>query len=133
MSFNEVFLHLVMPIDAKNKLPHPITMKLVETKLSKTVSEFGGETLAVKLLPNHVHILVSVLPAASIDDLVVELKGETSELVEGTGRGETLVWAEGYGVVSVSKSHIDIVKNYIDTQEERHKTGKLNATLEKSA
>lgn len=132
MPFSELFYHIVFGIESKDRL-HNVTAKLVSTKLVEEVAAIGGKALATKLMPDHVHILLAMPPVASPDDIVEVLKERTSELVEGMGRDEKLKWAHGYGVVSVSKSHVDIVKKYISSQEKRHAENKLNETLEKFA
>ena len=95
------------------------------------IERIEGRCLALALLPDHVHVLIVAPPVASPDDIVSVLKDSTVEHVSGMGRGEKLEWKPGYGVVSVSKSHLDIVEKYIATQVERHESGKINDTLEK--
>jgi len=132
MPFSEVFFHLVMRIDQSAGKLHELTRKVVETKLAEDITAFGGVSLAVNLLPDHVHILLQSLPTASPDAIVGILMENSTELVTGMGRDEKLVWEKEYGAVSVSKSHIEIVSKYIETQPERHRTGKLNDTLERT-
>ena len=47
---------------------------------------------------------------------VQKLKGSSSHWMS-----EEFSWQEGYGAFSVSSSQIDVVKHYIDTQEEHHR------------
>lgn len=131
MPFSEVFFHVVIGLETGEDALHQVTKKLVETKISEAISNLGGQAVAVKGMPDHAHILLAAPPVASADAFVTELKDATTELVAGMGRGESLEWKHGYGVVSVSRSHLDIVKEYVETQERRHATGKSNATLER--
>ena len=131
MPFSEVFFHILMRIDINAGKLHELTRKVVETKIAEDVASFGGACLAVHLLPDHVHILIQSHPTASADAIVGILMENSTELVTGMGRDEKLVWEKEYGAVSVSKSHLEIVSKYVETQPERHRTGKLNETLER--
>jgi putative transposase len=64
---------------------------------------------------NHVHVLI-ILPAThSLAHAVQKLKGSSSRWM---GRGFS--WQEGYGAFSVSASQVQIVRKYIQNQEEHH-------------
>ncbi|HHS49576.1 MAG TPA: hypothetical protein ENN07_00460 [candidate division Zixibacteria bacterium] len=130
MPFAELFYHIVIGRESKDAL-HTVTAMLVDTKIEELVEELGGKLLAFKSLPGHVHLLAGIPVVASPDDFIREIKERTSELIAGLGRDEKLDWASGFGVVSVSASHIEIVKKYIESQEKRHAEDKLNATLER--
>ena len=132
MPFSETFYHAVVAIDSGEKPLHSVTAKLIETRLHEEIENSGGVSLAVALMPDHAHVLFAAPPEASPDAMITILKENTTELVAGMGRGETFDWKSGYGVVTVSKSHLDIVKGYVETQEERHSSGKINETLEKT-
>ena len=65
---------------------------------------------------NHVHLLF-VLPAScSLANAVQKLKGSSSRWM-----GDGFSWQEGYGAFSVSPSQIEVVKEYIQNQEEHHR------------
>jgi REP element-mobilizing transposase RayT len=65
---------------------------------------------------NHIQLLF-VLPAAvSLAHAVQKLKGSSSRWM-----GEGFSWQEGYGAFSVSPSQVEVVKRYIENQEEHHR------------
>ncbi len=130
MPFAELFYHIVLGIEPGNAL-HPVTAKLVDTKIAGIVEEIGGKMIAHKSLDDHMHFLIAMPHMASPDDIVAEIKERSTELVSGLGRNEKLEWAKGYGIVTVSNSHLELVEKYIDSQEKRHLEGKTNATLER--
>jgi len=132
MAFSEIFYHIRIDIEHREKPLHTITSKLIETRIEELVSSIGGDFLAFKNLGDHVHMLLGSLPEVSPDNLVTEIRDSTTEMVAGMGRGEKLDWSRAYGVVSVSRSHLDVLEKYIETQEERHKSGNINETLEKT-
>ena len=65
---------------------------------------------------NHIHLLF-ILPATySLSQAVQKLKGSSSRWM-----GRSFSWQEGYGAFSVSASQVQIVKKYIQNQEEHHR------------
>ena len=79
----------------------------------------GGEgfsLIAAGGTTNHVHLLF-VLPADyTLAHAVQKLKGSSSRWM-----GEGFSWQEGYGAFSVSSSQVEVVKGYIENQEEHHR------------
>ena len=72
---------------------------------------------------DHVHLLVSVPPNLAVSDLVQRLKGRTSRLLldefaelkrQFWGRH---VWARGYFVASSGNVTDEVIKQYIESQE----------------
>ena len=76
----------------------------------------GFSLIAAGGTANHVHLLF-VLPAScSLGHAVQKLKGSSSRWM-----GDGFSWQEGYGAFSVSPSQVEIVKAYIQSQEEHHR------------
>ncbi len=131
MPFSELIYHIIMKMDNSEGKLHKLTAQVVQARLEEEIEGFGGAVLAIEFLPDHVHILTQVPPNVAPDDIVKLLTDSTSELVAGMGRDEKIIWRTDFGVISVSKSHVDIVSKYIQSQDERHKAGKINETLER--
>jgi putative transposase len=51
--------------------------------------------------------------------LVKEIKGTTSYFTNHKTQGN-LYWQDGYGVLSVSKSGLEVVKRYVENQKDHH-------------
>ena len=71
---------------------------------------------------DHVHALVDLPTALSIEKLMQLLKGSSSHWIDSnnvtTGK---FAWSRGYGALSVSESNVDQVARYIAQQEEHHR------------
>ena len=65
---------------------------------------------------NHVHLLFDLPPTSSLAHAVQKLKGSSSRWM-----GDGFSWQEGYGAFSVSPSQVEVVKGYIQEQEEHHR------------
>jgi putative transposase len=71
---------------------------------------------------DHVHVLVDLPTAMSIEQLAQLLKGSSSHWINSN---DVLIgkfaWGRGYGAFSVSESRIADVSAYIAGQEEHHR------------
>ncbi len=78
--------------------------------------------LCVGGVTDHVHMLVSIPTTLSIAKGIQLIKGGTSAWIHATfpGMGH-FAWQEGYGAFSVSVSHINDTKAYIENQEQHHR------------
>ncbi|MCC6683623.1 MAG: IS200/IS605 family transposase [Bacteroidia bacterium] len=87
------------------------------------VQNHKHKLLAINGMPDHIHILVGIRPNQSISELMQDVKGSSSKWINERklvpGRFE---WQEGYGAFSYSASQLKDVINYIQKQEEHHKT-----------
>jgi len=67
---------------------------------------------------NHVHLLVALLPTATLAKTMQDLKAHSSRWMKEDVR--LFAWQEGYGAFSVSESQREAVTNYIATQAVHH-------------
>ena len=78
------------------------------------------------LLPDHVHILISIPPKYSVSQVVGFIKGKSAISIAGTymGRRKNFTgqsfWARGYYVSTVCRDE-ETVRNYIKHQEDEDK------------
>ncbi len=84
--------------------------------------------IAIYVMPNHVHVFISLNPKDSISNVVAAFKSQSSgfiqrELIEGFS------WQRGYGAFAVSKSHWDAVIRYIENQEAHHRAQTLQQEI----
>jgi REP element-mobilizing transposase RayT len=78
--------------------------------------------LAINFMSDHIHILIGYNPSQPIPDLVRDIKAISSKFInENKWMPGRYQWQEGYGAFSYSRSQIDDVINYINSQEEHHK------------
>jgi putative transposase len=80
---------------------------------------------------DHVHLLIGLLPRYAIADILRDIKANTSKWVHEIWPGVEFEWQEGYGVFSVSVSHVEKSRAYIRNQQEHHKTQTFEDELRK--
>ena len=69
---------------------------------------------------NHIHIACTLPRVESQSDFIGKLKNKSSKWLKQEGIKD-FYWQHGFGIFSVSQSHVDILIQYIDNQMEHHK------------
>lgn len=120
-SYNALYYHVVFSTKDRQNLIVPE----IQTELWEY---FGGvaknhDMMLIRAggIENHVHLLLKVPASVSISKAVQTLKTVTSKWINKTGKVKTqFSWQVGYGVFTVSKSNVQAVVEYIDSQREHH-------------
>lgn len=123
MPFIRIWVHLVFAV--KNRQPllsDSIRAKLIDhiTSYSKSKEIFID---SINGYTEHIHCLLSMGSEQTISKIANLLKGESSHWINSVKITKTkFEWADEYFAASVSQSQINIVRNYINHQEEHHRT-----------
>jgi REP element-mobilizing transposase RayT len=89
--------------------------------LGGTIRTLGGNPEAIGGVADHVHLLVGLRATHCLADVMREVKAVSSRWVHETIRLHGFAWQEGYGAFTVSSSQRDLVRQYIEGQEEHHR------------
>jgi REP element-mobilizing transposase RayT len=100
-----------------------------KTILEATHKYLGGAcnkldcpVLTVGGVADHVHILCRFGRRIEVSDLVMELKRDSSKWVKDQSPNLSgFYWQKGYGAFSISPSHVEPLRAYIENQAEHHK------------
>ena len=111
-------MHVVWATRERYPYLTPEVERAVYRCIHQETDELRCSILAIGGMPDHVHLLVKLPPTVSIAKLVKTIKGCTSNLMGGE-----LYWQAGYGVFSISRSHVDRVVKYIKNQKQHHADG----------
>jgi putative transposase len=87
------------------------------------------------IMPDHVHIVVSIPPKVAVAEVVRRLKGSSSNAVNHRGdtpRAETFQWQGDYGALSFGDSALARVIEYVEHQAQHHAEGRLWPKLEQA-
>jgi len=77
-------------------------------------------TLQVGGAADHVHTLFVLSKNSSIAQIVYEVKRGSSKWIKTQPDFRKFYWQSGHGAFSVSQSHVEQVRRYIQTQEQHH-------------
>jgi len=95
----------------------------VHAYLGGAIRDEGGVAIVVNGTDDHVHILAQLRQDKSVADVLRSIKANSSGWIHRTfNRMQQFGWQNGYGAFTVSRSHIDRVRGYIQRQEAHHKT-----------
>ncbi len=89
--------------------------------LFDVADEHQAEIIELEIMPDHVHLLVSIDPQFGINKLVKAMKGRSSNLLRSEfpwlrSRIPSL-WTNSYFVATTGGVTLDVVKHYIENQK----------------
>ena len=90
--------------------------------MASILRNHGCPTLQVGGAADHVHTLFVLSKNSSIAQIVYEVKRGSSKWIKAQGAEfRKFYWQSGYGAFSVSQSHVEQVRRYIQKQEQHHR------------
>lgn len=107
------------------KYRRPVLTGPVEARLKDlirlTVAETQGELVELEVMPDHVHLLVSVDPQFGIHRLIKRIKGVTSRLLRtefpAIKRRLPTLWTHSYFVATCGGAPLELIKQYVANQK----------------
>jgi putative transposase len=120
-SLSYLLIHVIF--STKDRLPllkEEICPKL-HAYLATVTRNAGCECYRVGGVADHIHLAILLSRTLAVAELVKELKISSSKWLKA--QSPTLAnfaWQSGYGVFSVGSSDLEVLKKYIDMQEEHH-------------
>jgi putative transposase len=130
-TFHSITLHVIFACKDR----HPLIAPEVAARLYPYIGGILRKRDCVLLegggIADHVHLLIGSAPRHAISDVLRDIKANTTKWIHETWPKHEFGWQEGYGVFSVSISHIKKAKKYIQNQAEHHKKHTLADELRK--
>jgi REP element-mobilizing transposase RayT len=117
-----IFAHLSWTTFARLPLvTAPVTGFLTKF-LPAECARHGVRVLALGIVHDHVHVVLELPPRFDIPRLVQGLKGASARLAnrDGIAERDSLRWAQGYDLRSVSPRNLRAAVAYVHRQHERH-------------
>ena len=121
MSYVKNWLHCVW--GTKNRIP--FLVKQSKEDILRHIKDNAKEkNIYIDIInghTEHLHCLISLSPDQSLSKVIQFIKGESSYWINKSGLTRyKFAWAVEYFAVSVSESHLPVVRRYIKNQEEHH-------------
>lgn len=122
-SLAQVYLHIVYSTKDRRPWLQDVGIRdELHNYLGGTCNNLDCPVLRVGGTQDHVHILCRLGRSISIADLVKELKRESSKwLKTKSPELADFYWQNGYGAFSISPTHVDGLRTYIENQEQHHR------------
>jgi len=122
-SFISVYIHFVFSTKERRKLIEKTIRPRLWAYLGGIAKQNKMVALAVGGTDNHAHLLISIPAAISPSKAIQLIKAGSSKWIhdEFPHKNE-FAWQVGYSAFSVSPKRVQSVIDYINNQEEHHKT-----------
>ena len=117
-----VYVHYVWTTKNRERVLVNEARSRVKEHMLRYAKENSTEIEALDVQPEHAHLLVALSRSQRIEDVVKLIKGESSHWINaGNLLPGKFSWQTGYWAGSVCYQHKDIVKSYINAQDEHHR------------
>ena len=126
-----LFIHVIWTVFQQQKLLTKPVRTVLFANIQKRAEEKGTKILVINGVEDHVHCLLQLLPAQNLLQVVKSIKTESSQWVnENKLLSSGFEWEDEYAAYSVSPSVVNQVIDYINKQEDHHKTKTLEKEME---
>ncbi|MBX3475189.1 MAG: IS200/IS605 family transposase [Planctomycetes bacterium] len=120
-TFHSVTLHVIFACKDRRPLITPEIAARLYPYIGGIVRRRDCVLLEGGGFDDHAHLLIGFAPRHAVSDVLRDIKANTSKWIHEEWPKQEFAWQEGYGVFSVSISHIDKAREYIRNQAEHHK------------
>lgn len=105
--------------------------QLIIDKVNSKSQSLKCHVYGVNMMPDHVHVAVSINPAIAVADWTGQIKGSTAYDINMLFKpDETFRWQRGYGVRTFGAKQLPFILEYIKNQKIHHAKDKLQIYLE---
>jgi putative transposase len=121
-SLSQLYVHLTF--GTKNRFPFikPVWKEQLHGYMQGIMKNMESLAIIINSVEDHVHILFHLSKNYALAKVVESVKKESSKYVKTIeGASDQFSWQTGYGAFSVSSSKLEVVKKYIQNQEQHHK------------
>ncbi len=122
-SLSRLWTHLIFSTKGRFPFLSDKALRLrMHAYLATMLRSLDCQTSIVGGVEDHVHALFALSRTHSLAAVVKEIKRTSSAWIKDASRAQSKFhWQNGYGAFSVSRSHLDEVRRYIEDQEEHHR------------
>ena len=120
MAYWRVFYHLVWATKNREPLLTNQSEPVIQRSFQLTSDDMGLIVQAVGVMPEHVHVALSIPPSIAVAEAVKRLKGASSHAVNRALLGNGFGWQDSYGLHSFSEKGLPRVCDYVLNQFEHH-------------
>ena len=121
-SYISCLVHCVFSTKERRKAITPDLKDRLWAFIGGIARENDMKAIIVGGIEDHVHVLLSLPSTIAVSKAIQLLKGGSSKWVHETFPDQKdFAWQEGYGVFSVSISHVEDTISYIKAQTEHHR------------
>ena len=122
-TYSQIYIHIVFAVKGRENLISPRRKDELYKYITEIITSYNQKLIALNGMPDHIHILIGLKPDNSLSELVKHIKANSSRFInEQQWIAGKFEWQKGFGAFSYSHSQLTNIINYINNQEEHHKT-----------
>ena len=122
-SLSKVLIHIIFSTKDREPFLDSGVRPRMHAYLATMCRDLGGELVRVGGVADHVHIVTTLPRTVSQAEMIEQIKKASSKWIkEVDTRYGLFFWQRGYGAFSVGPSQLDAVLQYVDGQQEHHRT-----------
>jgi len=120
-TYTQIYIHVVFAVEGRQSLIAPEHNAGLQKYITGIVSGQGQKLIAINNMPDHVHMLIGLMPDVALSDLVRDVKAGSSKFInEQRWVNGRFGWQEGFGAFSYARSQLDTVIRYVQNQQKHH-------------
>lgn len=120
-TYSQIYIHIIFAVKGRQRLISNRFKEQLYKYITGIVSNKGHKLICINGMPDHLHILIGLMPSEALSDLVRDIKVNSSKFINrNSWVSGKFNWQEGYGAFSPGRSHLNRVINYIQNQEKHH-------------
>jgi len=122
-SLSRVIVHIVFSTKDREPFLDSAVRPRMHAYLATICRDLGAELVHVGGVADHVHIVTTLPRTLSQAEMIERIKKASSKWIkEIDARYRSFFWQRGYGAFSVSPSQLGAVLQYVEAQQEHHRT-----------
>ena len=120
-TYTQIYIHSIFTVKNRLSLIHSNWKADLFKYIAGIVENNSHKMIAIKGMPDHIHLFIGMKPGQSLSDLMQDVKGCSSKWIheQHYSKGH-FEWQQGFGAFSYSASQIANVVHYIQNQEQHH-------------
>jgi putative transposase len=122
-SLSKVILHIIFSTKDREPWLDSNLRTRMHGYLATICRDLGAELVHVGGAVDHVHVVATLPRTVSQAQFVEQIKKTSSKWIKTVdARYRGFFWQRGYGAFSVSPSQLESVRQYVEAQQEHHRT-----------
>jgi putative transposase len=127
-SLSKVIIHIIFSTKDREPWLDRDVRPRMHAYVATICRDLNAEALRVGGVADHLHVVTTLPRTLSQAAMVETLKKTSSKWIKGLdSKYRRFYWQRGYRAFSISPSQLNAVLNYIESQEEHHRTHSYQA------